>query len=163
MTEREGRNYEDSPPALAGGGWGEGVGDTSLLTHARSMRRAPTPAERKLWQGLRKHQVVRLKFRRQVPRGPYIIDFYCPSARLVVEVDGVLHVDASGDAVRDAWMSEHKIHVVRFSNSEVLANLEGILVTIGMIARAPPPPNTIPQGVGESLVTTALPSPLPHV
>ncbi len=175
MKGREGRNDQSSPPPLAGGGWGEGAGGTSLLAHARSMRRAPTPAERKLWQGLRKHQVVRLKFRRQVPLGPYIADFYCPSARLVVEVDGISHIDAPEDAVRDGWMSEHKIRVVRYSNSEVLGNLEGVLVAIGMIARAPPPPNPLPQGEGGSLslslsspsLTTspaiALPFLLPHV
>ena len=85
------------------------------------------------------------------------------------------HIDAPGDAVRDAWMSEHKIRVVRFSNSEVLGNLEGVLVAIGMIARAPPPPNPLPQGEGESSICTfiftlthytchcsSLPS-LPHV
>jgi very-short-patch-repair endonuclease len=114
------------------------------------MRRAPTPAERKLWQGLRRHQVGDLKFRRQVPLGPYIADFYCPSARLVVEVDGVSHIDAPEDSVRDVWMAKDNIRVVRVSNGYVLRNLEGILIAIGELARTPPPPDPLPQGEGES-------------
>jgi very-short-patch-repair endonuclease len=114
------------------------------------MRRAPTPAERKLWQGLRKHQVGGLKFRRQVPLGPYIADFYCPSARLVIEVDGVSHIDAPGDAVRDSWMTNSNIRVVRISNRDVFRNLDGILIAIGELARTPPPPNPLPRGEGES-------------
>ena len=113
------------------------------------MRHASTPAERRLWQGLRKHRIGGLKFRRQVPLGPYIADFYCPSARLVVEVDGVSHIDAPGDAVRDAWMAKHSIRVARISNRDVLRNLEGLLIAIGELARTPPPPNPLPQGEGE--------------
>jgi hypothetical protein len=66
----------NSPPPLAGGGRGEGAPGASLLSHARALRRDATPAERRLWQGLRRHQVGGLKFRRQVPLGPYIADFY---------------------------------------------------------------------------------------
>jgi very-short-patch-repair endonuclease len=146
---REAKNNA-SPPPLAGGGGGEGAERTSLLTNARAMRRAPTPAERKLWQGLRRHQASALKFRRQVPLGPYIADFHCPPARLVVEVDGVSHIDAPEDAVRDAWMAKHNIRVVRISNGDVLRNVEGILIAIGELARTPPPPNPLPQGEGES-------------
>jgi len=141
---------KESPPPLAGGGWEEGAVGSSLLTHARAMRRAPTRAERKPCQGLRKHQVSGLKFRRQVPLGPYIADFYCPAVRLVVEVDGVSHIDAPADAVRDAWMTQRNIRVARIANSNVLRNLEGILIAIGELARTPPPPNPLPRGEGES-------------
>jgi very-short-patch-repair endonuclease len=113
------------------------------------MRRGPTPAERKLWRGLPKHQVGGLKFRRQVPPGQYIADSYCPSARLVVEVDGVSHIDAPSDAVRDAWMAQHNIRVARIYNSDVLHKLEGTLIAIGELARTPPPPTPLPQGEGE--------------
>jgi very-short-patch-repair endonuclease len=118
------------------------------------MRRAPTPAERKLWQGLRRHQLCDLKFRRQVPLGPYIADFYCLSARLVVEVDGVSHIDAPADAVRDAWMAKRNVRVVGVSNRDVLRNIEGILIAIGELARSPPPPIPLPQGEGESVSST---------
>ena len=87
-----------SPPPLEGGGWGEGSVRTPppplpLLDHARQMRRDPTPAERKLWHKLRNHRLAGLKFRRQQPLGPFIADFCCPSAKLVVEVDGVSHIE----------------------------------------------------------------------
>ncbi|HEY7577739.1 MAG TPA: endonuclease domain-containing protein, partial [Acetobacteraceae bacterium] len=91
----------NTPPPLAGGGRGEGAVGQSPLSHARALRRDATPAERLLWQGLRNRAVGRLKFRRQVPLGPYIADFYCASAKLVVEVDGVSHIDSRSDAVRD--------------------------------------------------------------
>jgi very-short-patch-repair endonuclease len=138
----------NSPPPLAGGGRGEGAG--TLLSHARALRRDATPVERRLWQGLRRHQLRSLKFRRQVPLGPYIADFYCASAKLVIEVDGISHIDSRGDAVRDAWMARRGIRVVRVANRDVLTNLEGTLIAIGEIAAMPPPPNPLPQGEGES-------------
>ena len=115
----------NTPPPLAGGGRGEGEPDSSLLSHARALRRDATPAERRLWQGLRRHQLGGLKFRRQVPLGPYIADFYCASARLVIEVDGISHIDSRSDASRDAWMARQGIRVVRVANRDVLTNLEG--------------------------------------
>jgi very-short-patch-repair endonuclease len=144
-------NGNGTPPPLAGGWWGEGANrNTSLLAHARALRHASTPAERRLWQGRRKHQIGGLKFRRQIPLGRYIADFCCPSARVVVEADGVSHIDAPGDAVRDAWMSKHNIRVARISNRDVLRNLDGMLIAIGELARMSPPPNPLPQGEGES-------------
>ena len=146
----EAEGPQGPPPPLAGGGWGEGAAGSSLLTHARAMRRDATSAERRLWHGLRNHRVSGLKFRRQVPLGPYIADFYCPSAKLVIEVDGVSHIDAPADAVRDDWMAKCGLRVMRFSNREVLGNLQGVLIAIAEIAAAPPPPNPLPQGEGES-------------
>ena len=146
---------QNTPPPLAGGGRGEGA---SLLSYARALRRGATPAERKLWQGLRRHRVGGLKFRRQVPLGPYIADFYCPSAKLVIEVDGVSHIDASRDAIRDSWMAQHGIRVVRVANRDVLANLEGTLIAIGEIAAAPPPPTPLPQGEEETSTSSPPPT-----
>ena len=140
--------YGATPPPLAGGGWGEGAAP-SLLHHARSLRRTATPAERKLWQALRKHQLGGRKFRRQMPLGPFIADFYCPAARLVVELDGVSHIDSPTDALRDAWMMQQGIRVFRVSNFDVLSNLEGVLLAIAEAADATPPPNPLPQGEGE--------------
>ncbi len=148
MSEKE--SGESNPPPLAGGGRGEGATGSSLLSHARALRRDATPAERKLWQGLRGHRLRGLKFRRQVPLGPCIADFYCASAKLVVEVDGISHIDSRIDATRDAWMARHGIRVVRVANRDVLANLEGTLIAIGEIAATPPPPTPLPQGEGES-------------
>jgi very-short-patch-repair endonuclease len=113
------------------------------------MRRDPTRAERRLWHGLRKHQLAGLKFRRQMPLDPYIVDFYCASARLVVEVDGVSHIDAPGDAIRDAWIIDQGIRVFRVTNFDVVSNLEGVLIAIQQAASTPPP-NPLPQGEGEA-------------
>jgi very-short-patch-repair endonuclease len=114
------------------------------------MRRDPTRAERKLWQALRKRQARQLKFRRQVPLGPYIADFYCSSAKLVVEVDGISHLDSPSDAIRDQWMRSQGLRVLRITNLDVFANLEGTVIAIGHAAGARPPPNPLPQGEGES-------------
>ena len=146
---------QNSPPPLAGGGRGEGA---SLLSHARALRRDATPAERRLWQGSRRHQVGGLKFRRQVPLGPYIADFYCGSAKLVIEVDGISHIDSRTDAVRDAWMARHGVRVVRVANRDVLANLEGTLIAIREIAARPPPPNPLPRGEGECSTESSYPT-----
>jgi len=141
---------DTTPPPLEGGGWGEGSPQTPpLLGYAREMRRDATPAEQKLWWSLRNHRVSDLKFRRQMPLGPFIVDFYCPSARLIVEVDGVSHIDSQTDERRGAWMTNRGIRVFRFSNHEVLSNLEGVLTAIQQCACGPPPPNPLPQGEGE--------------
>jgi very-short-patch-repair endonuclease len=96
-----------------------------------------------------------MKFRRQMPLGPFIADFYCSAARLVVEVDGISHIDSGSDERRDAWMKSRGIDVFRASNHDVLSNLEGVLVAIEQNACPTPPPNLgplrgpSPQGEGE--------------
>ena len=159
-------NAKRSPPPLEGGGRGEGSvqpppPQTSLLPYARRMRGDPTPAERKLWQALRKHQAAGLKFRRQMPLGPFIVDFYCSAARLVVELDGISHIDSQTDPARDAWMEGLGIRVVRFANQEVLSNCEGVCLAIEQIARSTPPPNPLPQGEGEFVCVSHTSSPTP--
>jgi UDP-N-acetylmuramoylalanine-D-glutamate ligase len=150
-------------PPLEGGGQGEGSqppSPTSLLRHARELRRDATPAERKLWQALRNRAHSGLKFRRQMPLGPYIAIFYCASARIVVELDGISHVDSQTDETRDAWMQARGIRVLRFSNHEALSNTEGVCLAIEQAAgtppevAAPPPPNPLPQGEGGSICAT---------
>ena len=84
-----------------------------------------------------------------MPRGPLIADFYCPAARLVVEVDGISHIDSPTDAIRDVWMTEQGIRVFRISNFDVLSNLEGVLVAIRQATQPTPPPALLPQGEGE--------------
>jgi len=138
-----------TPPPLEGGGWGEGsVRTPPLLDYAREMRRDPSPPEQKLWHKLRNHRLGGLKFRRQMPLGRFIADFYCSSAKLVVELDGVSHIDSQTDDRRDAWMFERGIRVLRFSNHEVLSNLEGVLIAIQQCACGTPPPTPLPQGEG---------------
>ena len=91
-----------------------------LLQRSRELRRNATPQENKLWyQFLRTDPV---KFRRQQQIGPYIADFYCPSARVVIELDGSGHYEEEGkeyDRWRDAYISAQEIRVLRFTNTQI--------------------------------------------
>jgi very-short-patch-repair endonuclease len=96
---------------------------------ARELRRTMTDAQRRLWRHLRRH-FLGVHFRRQVPIGPYIVDFACLGQRLVVEVDGGQHLASAEDKVRDRWLRERGYRVLRFWNHEVLKNTEGVLLAI---------------------------------
>jgi very-short-patch-repair endonuclease len=87
-------------------------------SHAKQMRREPTFNERGLWRLLRDRRLAGLKFRRQVPIGPYVADFVCFRHRLIVEADGPFH-DAEVDARRDIWLRQQGFRVLRFSNREI--------------------------------------------
>jgi 2-isopropylmalate synthase len=100
------------------------------VTRARALRVDLTKAERKLWYALRDRRFAGYKFRRQVPIGPYIADFICYSAGLVIEVDGGQHAGSVGDARRDRWFAGNGFRVLRFWNNEVLQNLEGVWTVI---------------------------------
>ncbi len=109
--------------------------------HAKQLRQQPTKAEAKLWHRLRRKQVGGLRFRRQAPIGPYIVDFFCPNARLVVEVDGGQHADQRCyDNRRTEWLEERGYRMLRYWNNEVLENLEGVLAEIQRTATKSPPP-----------------------
>jgi very-short-patch-repair endonuclease len=98
---------------------------------ARTLRQNPTDAERRLWLRLRKRQLEGCRFRRQAPLGPYVVDFACLAARLVIEVDGGQHSwQAEKDAARRSWLEANGFHVLRFWNNEVHGNLEGVLETV---------------------------------
>lgn len=85
-----------------------------------------TAAERRLWSIVRGRRLG-AKFRRQVVRGPYFLDFACLEQRLVIEVDGPHHAAIpASDALRDAWLSAHGFRVLRFWHIEVLANPDGV-------------------------------------
>lgn len=124
-------------------------GMTNTLSHAKEMRHAPTDAERQLWSRLRAKRLNGWKFRRQQPIGPYIADFACLEARLIVEVDGSQHADSARDAARDEWLGAQGFRIMRFWNNEVLENEDGVLVTI-LAALEPPLPNPSPTR-GEGL------------
>ena len=101
------------------------------VTLARHLRQNMTGVELMVWSGLRQRQLGGHKFRRQVPLGPYVVDFACFAARLVVEVDGPSH-DASveHDAARDAWLEQGGFRVIRFRADDVLQGLSDVLETI---------------------------------
>lgn len=103
---------------------------------AASLRRALTPPEARLWRALKGAKLEGLRFRRQHPLGPFILDFYCPAARLAVEVDGSVHHtadQAAHDARRTAWLGEQGVEVVRYPALSIRDNLEGVLA--GLAAR----------------------------
>ncbi len=112
--------------------------DRSTLTQARRLRRKMTRAEVALWQALRGKQLDGLKFRRQQVIGPYIVDFFCASSRLIVELDGGVHADEDAqahDAQRDQWIAAQDLRIVRIPNSVVMDDLSAALVLIAQAAR----------------------------
>ena len=109
----------------------------SAVMRAGELRRAPTPPEFRLWQVLRQRPGD-LKFRHQHPLGPYTLDFYCPAARLVVEVDGDGHSMGdrpARDAARDAWLRARGLEVVRYDARDVINALEAVVTDILRLAR----------------------------
>jgi very-short-patch-repair endonuclease len=104
---------------------------TESTVRARELRRVQTPAERSLWSHLRDRQLEGLKFRRQQPLGNFIVDFFCSSARLVVEIDGDSHAGlVEYDHDRTVWLESQGYEVIRFTNREVRENLTGVLEAI---------------------------------
>ena len=117
---------------------------------ARHLRSSMTDAEQALWKRLRRRQAG-CRFRRQVPIGPFIADFACIERRLVIELDGGQHEASRMDPRRDAWLRRGGYRVLRFWNTDVLQNMEGVLaVVLSQLARACPHPGLPPQaGEGE--------------
>jgi very-short-patch-repair endonuclease len=97
-------------------------------TFARQLRQTPTEAELRLWSRLRGKQLDGFRFRRQHPIGPYVADFFCPEAKLIVEVDGGQHAEDS--PTRTDWIESQGYRVVRLWNNEALANTDGALTVI---------------------------------
>jgi very-short-patch-repair endonuclease len=92
---------------------------------ARRLRRKQTPAEQILWRHLRGKRMCNVKFRRQHPIGPYVVDFYCHSARLAIELDGMTHEGtAKADAQRSAHLKQAGVHVLRVLNDEIISDPE---------------------------------------
>jgi very-short-patch-repair endonuclease len=109
----------------------------AAVAKARALRRSPSPPESLLWQQLR-GRPHGLKFRRQHPFGPFVVDFYCPAVKLVVEVDGESHNMGSRpalDANRDGWLREQGLHVIRFNASDVMKDVSSAVTAILRVAR----------------------------
>ena len=112
------------------------------VNRARKLRREMSLPEIVLWQALRKRRLPGLRFRRQHPVGPYILDFYCSAAHLAVEVDGLAHdtaAQACHDERRQAWLAQQEIRVLRIRARDVLRDedLERVLLAIERAAAAP--------------------------
>ena len=109
------------------------MADSISHERARTMRRALTPPEARLWAQLKGRKLEGLKFRRQHPVGPYILDFYCPEQGLAVEVDGMIHGDAEQlrhDARRTTWLATKGVSVLRIASCDVRNDVEGVLNAI---------------------------------
>lgn len=121
-------------------------------TRAKQLRRSMTRAETLLWRYLKAHRLARLGFRRQAPMGNYIADFVAHSCKIVVEVDGESHDFAERvrrDEKRDEWFASRGYRVVRFTNDDVLKNLEGVVLAILQAAEPGAPPSlTLPRKGG---------------
>ncbi len=98
---------------------------------ARELRRNLTDAEQRLWQKLKRRQIATVKFRRQQPIGPFIVDFVCFERRLIIEVDGGQHAEqAAYDEERTQWLKIQGYSVLRFWNNEVLGDTEAVAQAI---------------------------------
>lgn len=121
---------------------------TATLVNARLLRNSSTKAEQELWYHLRAGRLDGLRFRRQHPLPPYVLDFYCHACRMVVELDGSQHTPET-DAARTRTLERHGLLVIRFWDNQVLAETEAVLEAILHAARgrtlSPTPP---PAGEG---------------
>jgi len=105
------------------------------LDFARQLRSKQIDTENLLWSRLRAHRLSGLKFRRQQLIGTYIVDFFCPEKKLIVELDGGQHQErAAYDSNRDGWLKSEGYTVLRYWNNDVMGNLEGVLEDIGQVA-----------------------------
>ncbi|MFL5297093.1 MAG: endonuclease domain-containing protein [Phenylobacterium sp.] len=103
----------------------------AAVSRAREFRRDDTEAEARLWNALRARRLGGWKWKRQVPWGPYFVDFLCREALLAVEVDGGQHADRIAyDERRTAYLARAGFRVLRFWNSDVLTNRDGVCLTI---------------------------------
>ena len=105
----------------------------ALKNNRRSLRVRETKKEGKLWQYLRAHRLEGFKFYRQYSIGPFVADFYCPKARLAIELDGGHHAEDDQndyDNKRSEYFNSFGIQVIRFWNNDVQANIEGVVESI---------------------------------
>jgi very-short-patch-repair endonuclease len=121
---------------------------------ARGLRKEQTDAEIRLWQHLRSTRLNGMKFRRQHPVPPYVLDFYCESERLAVELDGSQHSDLT-DATRTRFLTKQGIKVLRFWDHDVLSKTEQVLAAI-LASIRDPTLTTTPLPMGEGLKSADL-------
>ena len=121
----------------------------------RSLRNNPTPAERKLWRHLSARQLAGVRFNRQVKVGGYAIDLAARTAKLAIELDGDTHaVTAEKDAARTAFLESRGYRVIRFSNVDVMTNVEGVVAEIerALAERPSPSPSRKREGDTKGLL-----------
>ncbi len=125
-----------TPPAL----WAK------LKPLARQKRHEPTPAESRLWHALRGRRLCGLKFRRQHSIERFIVDFYCADPPLIIEVDGPIHdYTPDEDAIRQEFLKSLGYRVIRFTNDDVLHNLDAVLQAIACSVQTGPSSITLSE------------------
>ena len=127
------------------------------LEFQRRVRHEPTEPEKRLWSALRNRQVSHAKFRKQTWLCGYLVDFYCAEARLVIEVDGDTHAHQQVyDEQRTAQLESEGFRVIRFSNDDVMRNLEGLVARVCEVLDPSPSHAShgslpLPEGEGQVL------------
>jgi len=114
---------------------------SQLKKCSQRLRREMTNAERMLWQKIRCKQLKDYQFFRQKPIGKYVVDFYCPKARLIIEVDGGQHYEKSGyakDEERDKELGFMGFKIIRYTNLDIIKNLNNVIEDICKILPNPP-------------------------
>ena len=114
--------------------------------NAKTLRRNQTEAEKLLWSRLRNRQMENLKFRRQHPITPYIVDFFCEEQKLIIEADGGQHTPQK-DEKRSLFIKEQGYDILRFWNNDILGNIDGVLENIASYIKEPLTQPS-PQGEG---------------
>jgi very-short-patch-repair endonuclease len=147
-----GRRWRAAPDE---GGMAQNKTTRTTIERARALRRTATEPERFLWALLRGRRLSGWKFRRQVPIGMYIADFYCHEAGVVVEVDGAMHGEQLGyDDRRTAWLNAQGLRVLRFSTPQVLGSAERVLEAVLSACQEAPssaaPRHLLPEGEGNT-------------
>ena len=140
---RTGKRWDKAPSSPEEGVGGGAASSVWLRERAREMRNDPTEPEKQLWQSLRGSQLHGLKFRRQAVKGDRILDFYCPALRLGIEVDGMTHdrvADVAGDTDFERTTG---IRTLRFTNEEVMQELDAVLAAVFRAAAHEPPPDPL--------------------
>lgn len=105
-------------------------GSPATISFRRKLRREMTPAEKLFWAKVVANQFYNLKFRRQHAVGNYIVDFYCPEKKLIVEIDGDTHAETlamANDVSRENYLRSFGYSVVRYNNRDVINNIDGVL------------------------------------
>ncbi len=103
-----------------------------IFANAKTLRNKLTPAEEKIWEYLRKNKLG-VRFRRQHPMAKYAVDFYCHKLKLVIEIDGEIHLDRTvqqEDQSKEESLLSFGLHIIRFTNDQVLNKTEEVITAI---------------------------------
>ena len=129
--------------------------EKKTIERAKKLRSSMSKPEVMLWSALRNKQ-TELRFRRQHPAGPYVLDFYCDAAKLCVEVDGEQHgFTRVRDAMRDAWLLRQNVRTLRIAARDVMQDLDSVVRSILELAQSPsdglrPPPPPVGEDEGKN-------------